>query len=50
MARPIEPTPVLEGKDAEELLKEMESAIHNSEKEEFLKECKNIFNSTQEKL
>ena len=47
MAKPIEPTPILEGKDAENVLKELEATSHSSEKEAFLKECKKIYKSTQ---
>lgn len=50
MAKPIEPTPILEGKDAENLLKEVDSASYDPEKEKFLKECKQIFDSTNKKL
>lgn len=46
MAKPIEPTPILEGKDAERLLNDIASARYDKKKEEFLKECKRTFNST----
>jgi len=47
MARPIEPTPILEGKDAEKLLQEVNSASYSKDKEKFLNECKEIFNKTR---
>lgn len=47
MAKPIEPTPVLEGKNAELVLKELENTNHDSKKEKFLKECVNTYNSTK---
>ena len=47
MARPIEPTPILEGEDAEQLLKEVNSTSYSKEKEKFLNECKEIYNKTQ---
>lgn len=47
MARPIEPTPILSGKDAERLLNDVDSASYSKEKEKFLNECKEIFNKTQ---
>jgi len=46
MAKPIEPTPILEGKDAEKLLNDLENAEYCEKKEEFPKECKKVFNST----
>lgn len=39
MAKPLEPTPVLEGKDREEFLKDLCTAKYNEDKERFLKEC-----------
>jgi len=47
MAKPIEPTPILEGKDAEMLLKEVAEARFDPVKEKFLKECDDIFNKTK---
>lgn len=47
MAKPIEPTPILEGKDAEDVLKELESVSYSAEKAAFLKKCKEIYESTQ---
>lgn len=41
MARPIEPTPVLEGKDADKLRKEIEDT--NNPSEETLKRLKKCF-------
>jgi len=50
MARPIEPTPILEGKDAEMLIKEVAEARFDPKKEKFLRECDIIFESTQNKF
>ncbi len=47
MAKPIEPTPVLEGKDAERLVKEMASVTYSKEKQKFLEECRDIFKKTK---
>jgi len=47
MAKPIEPTPILENEDAEAVLKELESTSHSAEKAAFLKKCKEIYDSTQ---
>ncbi len=47
MAKLIEPTPVLEGKDAERLLNEISSATYNPKKQVFLDECKHIFEQTR---
>lgn len=47
MARPIEPTPILEEKDAEKLLDEIDRATYSAEKEKFLKECIDIYKKTE---
>lgn len=47
MARPIEPTPILEGKDAEKVLREVNHPRYSAKKERFLNECKEIFRSTK---
>ncbi len=47
MARPIEPTPVLEGEDALRLLKEVAGARFNANKQRFLEECKQIHAKTK---
>ncbi|MBI2652856.1 hypothetical protein HYX00_05300 [Candidatus Woesearchaeota archaeon] len=47
MARPIEPTPVLEGKDAEKLIKEVNSASYNEDKQKFLDECRDTYKKTK---
>ena len=47
MARPIQPTPILEGEDAKRLLNDVDSASYSKEKEKFLNECRKIFNKTQ---
>ena len=46
MARPIEPTPILKGKDAENLLSDIDKTIYSEKKEKFLKECTSTFNKT----
>ncbi len=43
MAKPIEPTPTLYGKDAERLLESMNSSEVDKEKEKFLSECDETF-------
>lgn len=47
MARLIEPTPILEGKDAEKLLKEVHSASYDQNKQKFLNECKELYSKTK---
>jgi len=47
MARPIEPTPILKGKDAERLLNEVDNAAYSEKKEKFLKECVDIYKKTK---
>jgi len=39
MAKPIEPTPVLKGKDAERFLKSIKESKYSESKDRFLKEC-----------
>lgn len=48
MAKPIEPTPILRGKDAEDFLKDVAKAEakHDQKKEKFLEKCEEIYNST----
>ena len=48
MAKPIEPTPDLEGKDAERFLKDMgrSETIHNTNKEKFLGKCEELYKKT----
>jgi hypothetical protein len=43
MAKPIEPTPILEGQDAKTFLKEIENVSYSEKKARFLDECKNIY-------
>ncbi|MBU0627576.1 MAG: hypothetical protein KKC75_00160 [Nanoarchaeota archaeon] len=50
MARPINPTPVLCGKDKEIFLKDLENTSHDSRKESFLKECDRIFNEVKKDI
>lgn len=47
MAKPIEPTPILAGKDAERLLNDVDRATYNKKKEKFLKECSDIYKQTK---
>lgn len=47
MAKPIEPTPILEGENAIRLLKDVDSASYDKNKEKFLKECADIYNKTK---
>lgn len=49
MARPIEPTPILEGEDAERFMKDLEEAETkpNPKKKAFLNECRDIYNNTK---
>ena len=47
MAIPIEPTPILEGKDAERLLEDISRAKYSKEKQKFLDECSEIYKKTQ---
>lgn len=46
MARPIEPTPILEGEDAKRVLELMDSVSYNEEKQKFLDECEEIYIKT----
>ena len=47
MARPIEPTPVLQGEDAKRLIKEMNSLSYSEEKQKFLDECRDVYSKTK---
>ncbi|MBI3032575.1 hypothetical protein HYY69_03810 [Candidatus Woesearchaeota archaeon] len=47
MSKPIEPTPILEGNDAEKLLKDISSVKYNHHKQKFLEECKMIYSKTK---
>ena len=46
MARPIQPTPILEGEDARKVLEQMNSVTYNPEKQKFLDECREIYQKT----
>ena len=46
MARPIEPTPILEGEDARKVLELMDSVIYSEEKQKFLDECRQVYRKT----
>lgn len=46
MARPIEPTPILEGEDAKRVLELMDSVSYNEEKQKFLDECRQVYKKT----
>ncbi len=43
MARPIEPTPTLEGKDAELFYESLEKATYNQEKDDQLKHARKTY-------
>lgn len=43
MAKPIEPTPILEGEDKRKFLESIQNISHDSKKEAFLKECDSAF-------
>ena len=47
MASPIEPTPMLEGEDAKNLLKQVNSVTYSKDKQQFLNECKEIYKKTK---
>lgn len=47
MARPIEPTSILEGEDAKRLLREMANAKFSPKKQKFLDECRGIYAKTK---
>ncbi|MFH0876061.1 MAG: hypothetical protein V1859_09055 [archaeon] len=49
MARPINPTPILCGADAEKFIKETDSVRYSSEKEKLLKECDRIYKEIKQK-
>ena len=42
MAKPIEPTPVLEGKDAERFYRSLKNAKYSQEKEAQLEHARNV--------
>jgi len=46
MARPIEPTPILEGEDAKKVLELMNSVTYSEEKQKFLDECRQVYRKT----
>jgi hypothetical protein len=46
MARPIQPTPILKGKDAQKVLELMNSVTYSKEKQKFLDECRQIYKKT----
>ena len=46
MARPIAPTPILEGEDAKKVLEMMNSVTYSKEKQKFLDECRQIYRKT----
>ena len=47
MARPIEPTPILEGEDARKVIVQMNSATYSKKKQKFLDECRLVYASTK---
>lgn len=52
MAKPIEPTPILGGKDAENFERELKitEAKHDPSKEEFLNKCKEVYKETKRRV
>lgn len=49
MALPIQPTPILEGKDAKRLIRDMkkrEKEGMSKQDKQFIKECQEIYNLT----
>jgi len=46
MARPIEPTPILEGKDAKKVIELMNKVVYSKKKQKFLDECRRIYKKT----
>jgi len=46
MARPIQPTPILEGEDARRLLRDMANVKYSAKKQKFLDECREIYQKT----
>lgn len=50
MAKPIEPTPILEGEDAKRFLEDLNSLKYSKEKERFLKDCANVFKSVKKDI
>ena len=49
MAKPIQPTPILDGEDAKQFLQQTNNVRYSAEKEQFLKECDEVYQSTQKK-
>lgn len=49
MARPIQPTPILEGKDAERLMEQMDRVTYDEKKQKFLDDCREIYKKTIKK-
>lgn len=47
MAKPIEPTPTLEGKEAEAVIAELDNTTYSETKEKFLKQCKEAYERTK---
>lgn len=44
MAKPIEPTPIFDGKAAEQLLRDIEENVnHDAKKERHFEDCRKIF-------
>lgn len=50
MAKPINPTPTLEGEDMERFIKEVDSNRYNSKKEKILKECHSVYKKVQKDI
>jgi hypothetical protein len=50
MAKPIEPTPILEGEDKSKFLSDLSSLKYDEKKEKFLKECDEIFSKINNQI
>jgi len=49
MAKPIEPTPILRGKDAKRLVKSVTHPVRDRKKETFLKACDSTYRKLSQK-
>ena len=46
MARPIAPTPILQGEDAKKVIEQMNRVTYSEEKKKFLDECRQVYKMT----
>ena len=49
MAKPINPTPMLEGKDKELFIRDINSLKYSQYKEDYLNECRNVYRKVMNK-